>query len=87
MPFVVPEDAADLPWIKAILAKEVEHASKPEGPGMGHWTTEEWQTFEAITRRDSQRRAAQQEQQQAAYQCTRRPVSYTHLTLPTILLV
>ena len=35
VPFVVPEDAADLLWIKAILAKEVEHASKPEGPGMG----------------------------------------------------
>ena len=36
MPFVVAEDAADLPWIKAILAKEAEYASKPEGSEVGH---------------------------------------------------
>ena len=41
MPFVVQAGAENLPWVKAILAKEAEHASKPEGIGVGHWTAEE----------------------------------------------
>lgn len=47
VPFAVAADAADVPWIEAILTKEAEHAGRPEGFGVGHWTAEELNDIEA----------------------------------------
>ena len=41
MHFVVKADAAYSPWVRTILAKEAEHASRAESVGVGHWTAEE----------------------------------------------
>ena len=62
-PFVVQADAENLPWVKAILVKEGEQASRPEGIGVGHWTAEEWQDVET-----SARKGRQQQQQQPQHQ-------------------
>ena len=67
MSFVVEAGAECLPWVKAILAKEGEHASRSERNRLGHCTVEEWQALEAIARLDAQQQL-QQHQQQAAYQ-------------------
>ena len=67
MPFMVEAGAEGLPWFKAILAKEGEHARRPERNRLGHCTVEEWQASEAIARRDAQQQR-QQHQQRASYQ-------------------
>ena len=62
MPFVVKAGAENLPWARAIHAKEAEHASRPESIGVGHWTAEEWQDLEASARWGSQQQQQQQQQ-------------------------
>ena len=60
--FVVEADAPDWRWVRSILAKEAEHASRPESIGVGHWTAEEWQDLEASARWGSQQQQQQQQQ-------------------------
>ena len=47
MTFVVEAGPEDLPWVKSILAKEKEHARRPENNWSGLLTAEEWQNMEA----------------------------------------
>ena len=50
MPFVVKADAAYSPWVRAIVAKETEDASRSESVGVGLWTAEERQDLQSSAR-------------------------------------
>ena len=50
MSFVLKADAADMLWVRTILAKEAEDTRRPESIEMGHWTAEDWKDLETSAR-------------------------------------
>ena len=76
MGFEVAPGAEDIPWIKAILAKQKWGDGQTEQEmaalGVGYWTAEEWQKLEATGEYDKQQQKQQQRfdqyQQQHSHQ-------------------